>query len=202
MTHARSGLLFVPVLALSMLALPTLAGCSAKVEELATDPNATKSAANEAPNNHDSEEEPTVQNHDAKGAADLLAKDPSIKILDVRTPEEYAEVHLENATLVDFRAADFEQKVGELDRDATWLVHCRSRAGSMMPSSQRPRRVAEHRSRGSARALALVLLEDRALEGFSASFLGVGSPPPPARPLAASWSCLTCTSTPPPARRP
>jgi rhodanese-related sulfurtransferase len=131
MTHARSRLLFVPVLALSMLALPTLAGCSAKVEELATDPNATKSAANEAPNNHDSEEEPTVQNHDAKGAADLLAKDPSIKILDVRTPEEYAEVHLENATLVDFRAADFEQKVGELDRDATWLVHCRSGGRSM-----------------------------------------------------------------------
>jgi len=47
-------------------------------------------------------------------------------ILDVRTPEEIAEGHLEGALFVDFMADDFRDKVVELDKAADYVVHCRS----------------------------------------------------------------------------
>jgi rhodanese-related sulfurtransferase len=47
-------------------------------------------------------------------------------ILDVRTPGEIAEGHLEGALFVDFMADDFRDKVAELDKSADYLVHCRS----------------------------------------------------------------------------
>ncbi len=47
-------------------------------------------------------------------------------ILDVRTPAEIAEGHLEGALFVDFMADDFREKVIELDKTADYVVHCRS----------------------------------------------------------------------------
>lgn len=47
-------------------------------------------------------------------------------ILDVRTPAEVAEGHLEGALFVDFLAEDFRDKVVELDKSADYIVHCRS----------------------------------------------------------------------------
>jgi rhodanese-related sulfurtransferase len=47
-------------------------------------------------------------------------------ILDVRTPDEIAEGHLEGALFVDFMADDFREKVAELDKSADYIVHCRS----------------------------------------------------------------------------
>jgi rhodanese-related sulfurtransferase len=47
-------------------------------------------------------------------------------ILDVRTPGEIAEGHLEGALFVDFMADDFREKVSELDKSADYIVHCRS----------------------------------------------------------------------------
>ena len=47
-------------------------------------------------------------------------------ILDVRTPAEVAEGHLEGALFVDFLADDFRDKVVELDKSADYVVHCRS----------------------------------------------------------------------------
>ncbi len=47
-------------------------------------------------------------------------------ILDVRTPEEYAEGHLKNSTNINFNAADFEQQISKLDAKKTYLVYCRS----------------------------------------------------------------------------
>ena len=47
-------------------------------------------------------------------------------ILDVRTPAEVAEGHLEGALFVDFMADDFREKVAELDKSADYIVHCRS----------------------------------------------------------------------------
>jgi rhodanese-related sulfurtransferase len=47
-------------------------------------------------------------------------------ILDVRTPEEYENGHLENAELINFYDDDFEDQVGRLDRDKTYLLYCRT----------------------------------------------------------------------------
>ncbi len=47
-------------------------------------------------------------------------------VLDVRTPEEFAEGHLEGAVLVDFYDADFAEQLAALDTEAPYLVYCRS----------------------------------------------------------------------------
>lgn len=67
---------------------------------------------------------------DAKGAAEALASDAKPMVIDIRTPEEFAEGHIEGATMIDFKSPDFESKVSELDRNQTYLLHCRSGARS------------------------------------------------------------------------
>lgn len=52
-------------------------------------------------------------------------------ILDVRTPEEYSEGHLIEATLLDIRNPQgFMDGVAELDVSKTYYVYCRSGARS------------------------------------------------------------------------
>jgi rhodanese-related sulfurtransferase len=52
--------------------------------------------------------------------------------LDVRTAEEFAAGHLAGARNIDATAADFEDRVAELDRDVAYVVYCASgnRAGA------------------------------------------------------------------------
>jgi len=45
-------------------------------------------------------------------------------VLDVRTPDEFSEGHLENAVNIDVKAADFEKKSGTLDKKKTLFVYC------------------------------------------------------------------------------
>ena len=66
-----------------------------------------------------------VQLVDAVKAA-ALAADPSVVVVDVRTPAEFAEGHLARAELVDANAADFRDQIAKLDRSATYLVYCHS----------------------------------------------------------------------------
>lgn len=47
-------------------------------------------------------------------------------VLDVRTPEEFAEGHLPGAVNVNALGSDFEARVGKLDRARTYLVYCRT----------------------------------------------------------------------------
>ncbi|MDH4144213.1 MAG: rhodanese-like domain-containing protein [Acidimicrobiia bacterium] len=47
-------------------------------------------------------------------------------VLDVRTAEEFAAGHLAGAQLIDFYGDDFAQRIGELDRDAPYVLYCRS----------------------------------------------------------------------------
>ena len=73
----------------------------------------------------------TVQNA-ATGVSDLsttdfqkkLAADGSAILLDVRTPQEYANGHLQNATAINFFDADFKEKVAKLDKTKPIYVYC------------------------------------------------------------------------------
>jgi rhodanese-related sulfurtransferase len=55
-----------------------------------------------------------------------LAGNPDIRVLDIRTPAEYAEGHIQGARNIDFMSADFAKRLEGLDRNATYLVYCRS----------------------------------------------------------------------------
>ena len=47
-------------------------------------------------------------------------------VLDVRTPDEFAQGHLEGAVLVDYRSPGFREEMAGLDRKRTYLVYCRT----------------------------------------------------------------------------
>jgi len=62
-------------------------------------------------------------------ARELIHKrggDAQFVILDVRTPEEFAEGHLSGAVNVNLLAPDFESRVGALERGKSYLVYCRT----------------------------------------------------------------------------
>lgn len=54
--------------------------------------------------------------------------DSDFVVLDVRTPEEYAQGHLPEKTPMnlDFYAPDFRERLSRLDRGKTYLVYCRT----------------------------------------------------------------------------
>ena len=66
---------------------------------------------------------PAVEHVDAAGAAKLLSGD-GVVVLDVRTPREFAAGHIKGAKLIDFKGSGFAGKLGELDRNQKYLVHC------------------------------------------------------------------------------
>lgn len=54
----------------------------------------------------------------------LLAEDPTVQLIDVRTPEEYKAGHLANARLINFHSADFTEQLSTLDKNKPVLVYC------------------------------------------------------------------------------
>jgi len=66
----------------------------------------------------------------------LLAKDPKPIVLDVRTPDEFAEGHIPGATNVDAHDPDFAKKVAQLDQKRPVIIHCAAggRSSQMLPT--------------------------------------------------------------------
>ena len=56
---------------------------------------------------------------------ELMKQDNTI-LIDVRTPLEINSGKIENALELDFMNRDFESQLSVLDKDATYLVYCRS----------------------------------------------------------------------------
>ncbi len=51
---------------------------------------------------------------------------PDFVIIDVRTPEEYAEAHIADAVNIDVKSPDFTTEVQKLDKTKTYVLYCRS----------------------------------------------------------------------------
>lgn len=62
------------------------------------------------------------------GAGELVevVSDPEVVVLDVRTPEEYAQGHLPGALNIDMTSPTFTDAIAELPKDTTYVVYCRS----------------------------------------------------------------------------
>ena len=65
-------------------------------------------------------------NMKAVEAAKILKDNSNAVVLDIRTPAEFNEGHIPNAVNIDYKADSFESELGKLDRDATYVMHCRS----------------------------------------------------------------------------
>ncbi len=55
-----------------------------------------------------------------------LAGSPEVQVIDVRTPEEFADGHIAGAVNIPVQSSDFSARVAELDPNATYAVYCRS----------------------------------------------------------------------------
>jgi rhodanese-related sulfurtransferase len=53
-------------------------------------------------------------------------KDPNFIILDVRTPWEFSDEHIDGAENLDFTDPDFGEIVQKLDKDKKYLIYCKS----------------------------------------------------------------------------
>ena len=62
----------------------------------------------------------------ADAVAAMLKSDTSAMLVDVRTPEEYAEGHLRNSTLMDYYRADIHDRLRSLPKDRSVVLYCRS----------------------------------------------------------------------------
>jgi rhodanese-related sulfurtransferase len=68
----------------------------------------------------------TISPRQFKALLDRHQGDPDVVLLDVRTPKEYEEGHIEGALLVDYYSSDYVERIKALDRGKTYLIYCRS----------------------------------------------------------------------------
>ena len=64
-----------------------------------------------------------------KQALDLIQRNkgnPRFVILDIRTPEEYAQGHIEGAVNMDYYHPGFQVELNKLDKTKMYLIYCRT----------------------------------------------------------------------------
>jgi rhodanese-related sulfurtransferase len=64
-----------------------------------------------------------------RAAYDLIQKNksnPDFVVLDVRTPDEFKDGHIEGAINVDYESGGFKTELRELDKKKTYFVYCRT----------------------------------------------------------------------------
>ena len=49
-----------------------------------------------------------------------------IKIIDVRTPKEFNQGHIENAININFKSSNFIKSISKLNKDTSFLIYCKS----------------------------------------------------------------------------
>lgn len=93
----------------------TTAGCSS------TGNNQTETSS-QPPQTIESVEEGTFANVDVNEAKKLIEQ--GITVVDVRTPQEFAEGHIPNAKLIPLQ--ELETRLNEFSKDEKYLIVCRS----------------------------------------------------------------------------
>lgn len=68
----------------------------------------------------------TVNQITSREAAAMIRIDKKIVVLDVRTKEEFKAGHIKGAVNIDMKQADFQKNIDKLDRNARYIVHCRT----------------------------------------------------------------------------
>jgi rhodanese-related sulfurtransferase len=96
-----------------VLAAIPLAGCSSSGDVSVTQGTAAASA-------------PANGSHLDAAAFAAALKRPDTVILDVRTPAEFAQGHLENAVNIDIESADFLTRLDQVDTSKAYAVYCHS----------------------------------------------------------------------------
>ena len=76
-----------------------------------------------------------VRHVNASEANEILKNNPKVQVLDVRTGIEYKFGHLPESVQINYYSWQFESMLNELDKNVTWLVHCRTgvRSGKTLP---------------------------------------------------------------------
>ena len=118
MTARRPSLVFFA--ALGTLALvPALSACSSTPSESGSTASSASSSASVF---SDSASSGSSSSSGSSGQANTAIG----TLIDVRTPEEFADGHLKGATNIDFNGPDFAEKISELDKDGEYTLYCRS----------------------------------------------------------------------------
>ena len=69
---------------------------------------------------------PQLKQVTSKEAANMLKSDKNLVVLDVRTAEEFKDGHIKGALNIDIRQPDAFVKIDKLNRNAKYIVHCRT----------------------------------------------------------------------------
>ena len=75
-------------------------------------------------------------NLQAKDFEKKINKTKNAQLIDVRTPEEYSEGHLENSRNINVNGEEFKEEVAKLDKDQPVFVYCRSGKRSANAAAQ------------------------------------------------------------------
>ena len=114
---------FRGLLVVSISALLLAGACGS---DTATD-TSTAEASAEAPEQASEQTTGGIRLVSPDEAAEIQTDGPAdLVVLDVRTPEEFQEGHLEGAIMIDFYSEDFVDQLAGLDPDQPYLLYCRS----------------------------------------------------------------------------
>lgn len=61
-----------------------------------------------------------------RAAFEALEADPSIVVLDIRTPGEFSRGHVEGAINIDYYAKDFAERILALEPGRTYVMYCQA----------------------------------------------------------------------------
>lgn len=118
MTARRPSLVFFATLG-ALALVPALSACSSTPSESGS---TASSASSSASVSSDSASSRSSSSSGSSGQANTAIG----TLIDVRTPEEFADGHLKGATNIDFNGPDFAEKISELNKDGEYTLYCRS----------------------------------------------------------------------------